>query len=183
MRAVSSWNRSTWDRWYELLGASDGRSDGAAVGWFGVACTSTEMWKSFVCWLLLSNAALLGCLLSCACVGIICRKRVGCVPRSLLITCRALLARRSSGSCAWLHILIETCCSSVQVIVALAEKGDMSALQAYTGQTGGSLNYLQLLQQLMMNNPSGAVSLAKMVAKQTPPPVDINTMADLFLQV
>lgn len=42
---------------------------------------------------------------------------------------------------------------------------------------------LQLLQQLMMNNPSGAVSLAKMVAKQTPPPVDINTMADLFLQV
>ena len=41
----------------------------------------------------------------------------------------------------------------------------------------------QLLQQLMMNNPSGAVSLAKMVAKQTPPPVDINTMADLFLQV
>lgn len=59
----------------------------------------------------------------------------------------------------------------------------MSALQAYTGQTGGTLNYLQLLQQLMMNNPSGAVSLAKMVAKQTPPPVDINTMADLFLQV
>jgi clathrin heavy chain len=71
----------------------------------------------------------------------------------------------------------------LQVIVALAEKGDMSALQAYTGQSGGSLNYLQLLQQLMMNNPSGAVSLAKMVAKQSPPPVDVNTMADLFLQV
>lgn len=69
-----------------------------------------------------------------------------------------------------------------QVIVALAEKGDMSALQAYTGQTGGSLNYLQLLQQLMMNNPSGAVSLAKMIAKQSPQPVDTNTMADLFLQ-
>lgn len=71
----------------------------------------------------------------------------------------------------------------LQVIVALAEKGDMSALQAYTGQTGGTLNYLQLLQQLMMNNPSGAVSLAKMVAKQSPQPVDTNTMADLFLQV
>lgn len=71
----------------------------------------------------------------------------------------------------------------LQVIVALAEKGDMSALQAYTGQSGGSLNYLQLLQQLMMNNPSGAVSLAKMVAKQSPPPLDVNTMADLFLQV
>jgi clathrin heavy chain len=59
----------------------------------------------------------------------------------------------------------------------------MSSLQAYTGQSSGSLNYLQLLQQLMMNNPSGAVSLAKMVAKQSPPPVDVNTMADLFLQV
>ena len=58
----------------------------------------------------------------------------------------------------------------------------MSALMAYTGQSGGSLNYLQLLQQLMMNNPNGAVSLAKMIAKQTPPPVDVNTMADLFLQ-
>lgn len=32
----------------------------------------------------------------------------------------------------------------VQVIVALAEKGDMGALQAYTGQTGGTLNYLQV---------------------------------------
>lgn len=32
----------------------------------------------------------------------------------------------------------------LQVIVALAEKGDMGALQAYTGQSGGSLNYLQV---------------------------------------
>lgn len=78
--------------------------------------------------------------------------------------------------------IYQLCGASGKVIVALAEKGDMGALQAYTGQSGGSLNYLQLLQQLMMNNPSGAVSLAKMVAKQTPPPVDVNTMADLFLQ-
>lgn len=28
--------------------------------------------------------------------------------------------------------------------MALAEKGDMGALQAYTGQTGGTLNYLQV---------------------------------------
>jgi hypothetical protein len=34
----------------------------------------------------------------------------------------------------------------------------------------------------MMNNPSGAVSMAKMIAKQVPPPIAINTMADLFLQ-
>lgn len=35
----------------------------------------------------------------------------------------------------------------------------------------------------MMNNPSGAVALAKMIIKQTPPPIDVNTIADLFLQV
>jgi clathrin heavy chain len=34
----------------------------------------------------------------------------------------------------------------------------------------------------MMNNPSGAVSMAKMIAKQSPPPIAVNTMADLFLQ-
>lgn len=79
--------------------------------------------------------------------------------------------------------IYQLCGSSGKVIVALAEKGDFNALMAYTGQSGTSLNYLQLLQQLMMNNPSGAVSLAKMLAKQTPPPVDVNTMADLFLQV
>ncbi len=40
-----------------------------------------------------------------------------------------------------------------------------------------------LLQSLLMNNPNGAVALAKMVAKQNPPPLDTNVMADLFLQV
>lgn len=47
----------------------------------------------------------------------------------------------------------------------------MGALMAYTGQSGTALNYMQLMQQLMMNNPSGAVSLAKMVTKQVRPPL------------
>jgi hypothetical protein len=34
----------------------------------------------------------------------------------------------------------------------------------------------------MMNNPAGAVALAKMIIKQNPQPVDTNVMADLFLQ-
>lgn len=34
----------------------------------------------------------------------------------------------------------------------------------------------------MMNSPAGAVSLAKMAIKQVPPPFDVNTVADLFLQ-
>ena len=33
-----------------------------------------------------------------------------------------------------------------------------------------------------MDSPEGAVNLAKTVAKQPGPPIDLNTMADLFLQ-
>jgi len=73
--------------------------------------------------------------------------------------------------------------ASGKVIVALAEAGDAAALGAYTGQSGGQrLDYLALLQQLMASNPSGAVSLAKMAVKQTPPAADANAIADLFLQ-
>ncbi|KAL6748149.1 vesicle coat protein clathrin, heavy chain [Haematococcus lacustris] len=72
--------------------------------------------------------------------------------------------------------------ASGKIIGTLAEKGDYDALIAYTGQTGQKLDYMYLLQSLMMNNPPGAVSLAKMAVKQVPPPIDINTAADLFLQ-
>jgi clathrin heavy chain len=77
--------------------------------------------------------------------------------------------------------------ASGKVIVALAEAGDAAALQAYTGQQGGGaaggrLDYMALLQQLMMTNPQGAVSLAKMALKQQPPAADANAVADLFLQ-
>lgn len=43
-------------------------------------------------------------------------------------------------------------------------------------------DYLYLLQRLCMDSPEGAVILAKTVAKQPGPPIDLNTMADLFLQ-
>lgn len=36
--------------------------------------------------------------------------------------------------------------ASGKVICALAEKGDMAALVAYTGQTGQQVNYMALLQ-------------------------------------
>ena len=39
-----------------------------------------------------------------------------------------------------------------------------------------------LLQSLMMTNPAGAVSLAKMAIKQVPSPLDVNSVTDLFLQ-
>lgn len=78
--------------------------------------------------------------------------------------------------------IYQQCNASGKIIGTLAEKGDFNALVAYTGQTGQKLDYLYLLQSLMMNNPQGAVALAKMVVKQTPPPLDVNTVADLFLQ-
>ena len=68
------------------------------------------------------------------------------------------------------------------MIGTLAEKGDFAALMAYTGQSGQRLDYMLLLQQLLMNNPAGAVSLAKMAVKQVPPAVEVNAVTDLFLQ-
>lgn len=44
------------------------------------------------------------------------------------------------------------------------------------------MDYLYLLQRMMMDNPEAAVSLAKQVARQPGPPLDLNVMADLFLQ-
>lgn len=71
---------------------------------------------------------------------------------------------------------------SLQVIGTLAEKGDFNALMAYTGQTGQKVDYMHLLQTQMMNNGPGAVALAKMLIKQSPPPVEVNVVTDLFLQ-
>lgn len=78
--------------------------------------------------------------------------------------------------------MYQQCGATGKVIGILAEKGDMEALMAYTGQTGQKLDYMFMLQSMMMNNPQGAVALAKMGVKQVPPPFDVNTVADLFLQ-
>ncbi len=44
-----------------------------------------------------------------------------------------------------------------------------SVLAPRHAQTGQKLDYLYLLQSLMMNNPQGAVALAKMAVKQVRP--------------
>jgi hypothetical protein len=53
----------------------------------------------------------------------------------------------------------------------------------YSTANGYKPDYLYLMQRMMMDNPEAAVNLAKMVAKQPGPPIDLNTMTDLFLQV
>jgi len=67
-------------------------------------------------------------------------------------------------------------------VAGLAGKGDFNELMAYSGQAGYKPDYLYLMQRLMMDNPEAAVNLAKMIAKQPGPPMDLNTLADLFLQ-
>lgn len=69
-----------------------------------------------------------------------------------------------------------------KVVEALAAKGDFEQLATFTRSSGASPDYMFLLQRLMMDNPDAAVNLAKMVAKQPGPPLDLNTMTDLFLQ-
>ena len=69
-----------------------------------------------------------------------------------------------------------------KVIEGLAAKGDFAALSAFSAAQGYKPDYLYLLQRMCMDNPEAAVGLAKAVAKQPGPPIDLNTMADLFLQ-
>lgn len=64
----------------------------------------------------------------------------------------------------------------------MAEKGDFEELMKYSGQTGTTPDFMFLLQSMMMNNQEGAVALAKMISKQPNPPIEINTITDLFLQ-
>jgi len=76
----------------------------------------------------------------------------------------------------------QACNATQKVIASLAEKGDIEALVQYSGAHGAAPDYMYLLQSMMMNSPQGAVALAKKIAKEPNPPVEINTMCDLFLQ-
>ncbi|KAK9805974.1 hypothetical protein WJX73_010066 [Symbiochloris irregularis] len=69
-----------------------------------------------------------------------------------------------------------------KVIEGLAAKGDFAELTKFSAAQGYKPDYMYLLQRMMMDNPEAAVNLAKMVAKQPGPPIELNTMADLFLQ-
>lgn len=78
--------------------------------------------------------------------------------------------------------IYQQCGASGKVVEALAAKGDFDQLATYTRSSGASPDYSFLLQRLMMDNPDAAVNLAKMVARQPGPPLDLNSIADLFLQ-
>jgi len=78
--------------------------------------------------------------------------------------------------------------SQGKAVSLLASKGDFAALQQMAGAGGGggpgggAPDYLYLLQVLLKDNPDGAVALAQQLAKQSPPPVAVPTMSELFFQ-
>jgi clathrin heavy chain len=47
----------------------------------------------------------------------------------------------------------------MQVVVSLAEKGDIEALVQYSGAQGTQPDYMYLLQSMMMSNPQASKNL------------------------
>lgn len=72
--------------------------------------------------------------------------------------------------------------ASGKVVTAFAARGEMDKLAAYCEQTGYAPDYVYLMQHMLRVNPQAAVALALVVAAKVPPPLDVNGLADLFLQ-
>lgn len=69
-----------------------------------------------------------------------------------------------------------------KVVQAFAARGEMDKLGAYCEQTGYTPDFSYLLQRLLAVNPTAAVQLALIISQKTPPPMDLNSLADMFLQ-
>ena len=69
-----------------------------------------------------------------------------------------------------------------KVVTAFAERGQFKELVKYSGQVGHKPDYMYIMQSLLMSNPQAAAKLAVTIAQQPGPPVDVNTITDLFLQ-
>ena len=72
--------------------------------------------------------------------------------------------------------------ANAKVVAALAGKGEFEKMGKYCEMAGYKPDYSYLLQSTLMNNPQGAVNIAIQIGQQDPPPLDFNTVADLFLQ-
>eukprot|EP00958_Prasinococcus_capsulatus_P003761 scaffold346_cov387-Prasinococcus_capsulatus_cf.AAC.4 len=73
--------------------------------------------------------------------------------------------------------------ASLKVVMMFAQRKEYDKIVKYSQQVGYNPDYLQLLMQMMMNDPQGAVNLALMISQQEGgPALDVNTITDLFLQ-
>ena len=82
------------------------------------------------------------------------------------------------------HICLSRCTSRAARGVCMWITSSVASLTpALCGVAQGSKpDYLYLLQRMCMDNPEAAVGLAKSVARQPGPPIELNTLADVFLQ-
>ena len=72
--------------------------------------------------------------------------------------------------------------ANTKVVAALAARGEFEKMGKYCEMADYKPDYSYLLQSTLMSNPQGAVTIALQVSKMEPPPLDFNTVADLFLQ-
>ncbi len=92
-------------------------------------------------------------------------------------------ASASAGIQGHITVCENLCTIGCCLHAGYAAQGDFENMVQYSTANGYKPDYLYLMQRMMMDNPEAAVNLAKMVAKQPGPPIDLNTMTDLFLQV
>eukprot|EP00246_Nothoceros_aenigmaticus_P001174 TRINITY_DN1157_c0_g1_i1.p1 TRINITY_DN1157_c0_g1~~TRINITY_DN1157_c0_g1_i1.p1 ORF type:complete len:1698 (-),score=398.34 TRINITY_DN1157_c0_g1_i1:654-5747(-) len=70
-----------------------------------------------------------------------------------------------------------------KVVAAFAERREFDKILIYSKQVGYTPDYLFLLQSILRSDPQGAVNFALMMAQmEGGPPLDYNTVTDLFLQ-
>ena len=69
-----------------------------------------------------------------------------------------------------------------KVVATLAGKGEFEKMGKYCEMANFKPDYSYLLQSTLMSNPQGAVNIAIQIGNQSPPPLDFNAVADLFLQ-
>ena len=80
-----------------------------------------------------------------------------------------------------LQVYMKGQCTS-KVVAVFAERGQFEELVKFSSAAGFAPDYLHIMQTLLMSNAAAAVKLAQMLATQDPPAMDLNTLADLFLQ-
>eukprot|EP00211_Chloroparvula_japonica_P000498 CAMPEP_0119134882 /NCGR_PEP_ID=MMETSP1310-20130426/18147_1 /TAXON_ID=464262 /ORGANISM="Genus nov. species nov., Strain RCC2339" /LENGTH=1640 /DNA_ID=CAMNT_0007125725 /DNA_START=25 /DNA_END=4944 /DNA_ORIENTATION=+ len=69
-----------------------------------------------------------------------------------------------------------------KVVAIFAERGQFEELVKFSSSAGYTPDYMYLMQSLLMSNGQAAAKLAIMIAQQPGPPIEVNALADLFLQ-
>ena len=69
-----------------------------------------------------------------------------------------------------------------KVVAIFAEKGQFEELVKFSTTAGFKPDYMYIMQTLLMSNAQAASKLATMICQQPEPAIEMNVLADLFLQ-